>query len=253
MATEPLTTSPTPLRDRKASTPPFWLVAAFLVLVVMSWIPLVLIARARVSKSPEPRIHLVQDMDEQPRYDTQTYSPIYADHRAMRPAVQGTVARGGLGGPPLLVDGYSLGPDGKPRFADAFPAEVKLSRELLQRGRQRFNIYCLPCHGVDGAAMGPVDRRARELRGSWIPAANLHDEAIRNRPHGHIYNTIVNGIRSMPPYGAQIQSVEDRWAIVAYVRALQLSQNAPAELLPPELRQQAEAAQRGGERRAGAE
>lgn len=239
MSQEPLTTSPTPLRDRKASTPPFWLVATLLVLVVISWIPLVLIARARVSKSPHPRIHLLQDMDEQPRYETQNYSPVFADRRAMRLPVAGTIARGDLLGPDELVLGYDTGDDGKPRFVTEFPEQIEVNRRLLERGRNRYNIYCLPCHGVDGAAAGPVNLRALALRGSWISAANLHDQAIRDRAPGHIYNTIVNGIRSMAPYGPLVTDVEDRWAIVAYVRALQLSQNAPIDLLPANLQQQA--------------
>ncbi len=238
MSTEPLTTSPTPIRDRKSSTPPFWLVAALLVLVVVSWIPLVVIARARVSKSSKPPLHLFQDMDEQPRYETQNYSPIFADHRAMRLPITGTVARGDLKGRPELVLGYTLEGD-EPQFVSDFPEEIQLSRSLLERGRERFNIYCLPCHGADGSGGGAVSRRGVELKGSWIPAANLHDETIRQRPVGHLYNTVVNGIRSMPPHGAQVNRIEDRWAIVAYVRALQLSQNAPVDLLPAELRQQA--------------
>jgi mono/diheme cytochrome c family protein len=250
---EPLTTSPTPLRDRKASTPPFWIVATLLVMVVMSWIPLVLIARARVSKSPEPRIHLFQDMDEQPRYETQNYSPIFADHRAMRPVIPGTVARGDLRGPAEFVMGYTPGGEGQPRFVTEFPEQIQLTRDLLLRGQVQYNTYCLPCHGADGSGGGAVNRRAMELKGTWIPAANLHDEPIRNRQHGHLYNTIVNGIRTMGPYGDKITRIEDRWAVVAYVRALQLSQNAPTDMLPADLRQQAEAERATAERRADAE
>lgn len=224
MSEEPLTTSPTPLRDRKSATPPFWLVAVFLVLVVLSWIPLVLIARARVSKSDKPRIALIQDMDEQPRYDTQTHSPVFADGRTMRLPVAGTIARGDLQGPDDYAGGFTTGDDGKPVFIVNFPKDLKLNQALLNRGQTEYNIYCLPCHGADGTGNGMVNRKALDLKGAWIPAANLHDAAIRNRPAGHLYNTIVHGIRSMPPYGAQIQNIEDRWAVVAYVRALQLSQ-----------------------------
>ncbi len=226
MNTEPLTTSPTPLRDRKLVTPPFWLVAVFLVMVVLSWIPLVVIARARVSKSEQPRIILFKGMGEQPRYETQNFSPVFADGRAMRPPVPGTIARGDMTEPTAYLTGYTLGDDNNAAFITDFPAELKIDRRLLERGRTEYNVYCLPCHGADGAGNGPVNRAALIRPGSWIPAANLHDDLILSRPVGHLYNTIVHGIRSMPPYAAQIQNIEDRWAIVAYVRALQLSQDA---------------------------
>ncbi|HEX2971310.1 MAG TPA: cytochrome c, partial [Tepidisphaeraceae bacterium] len=118
-------------------------------------------------------------------------------------------------------------------FAD-LPAQVKPTRELLTRGQERFIIYCAPCHGMDGYGNGPVNARAVELQEpKWVPAASLHSETVRGRALGHLYNTINNGIRNMPGYGAQIPA-EDRWAIVAYVKALQFSQNAPAKVVPAE-------------------
>lgn len=235
---EPLTTSPTPLRDKKIVTPPFWLVSIFLVLVVVSWVPLVVIARARVSKTPHPRIHIIQDMDKQPRYEAQDWSPIFADHRAMRPRIAGTVRRGGLAEDDHLYRGFRIeGFDQENNrynvtfFAD-FPQQVTFNRQFLERGRNRFEIYCLPCHGADGSGNGPNNQRAEELQQagvggtSWVRAANLHDPAIRGRAAGHLFNTISKGIRSMAGYEQQIPDPYDRWAVVAYVRALQLSQNA---------------------------
>jgi mono/diheme cytochrome c family protein len=118
-------------------------------------------------------------------------------------------------------------------FFDTFPAQTPVSAELIERGRGRFNIYCAPCHGMDGYGHGPVNDRALELMNlgqsvTWTQAASMHAEPARSRPVGHIYNTINLGIRNMPGYGHQVQAPADRWAIVAYVRALQLSQDPPA-------------------------
>jgi mono/diheme cytochrome c family protein len=104
----------------------------------------------------------------------------------------------------------------------------------VERGQQRFNIYCAVCHGTDGYGNGPVNNRAvQRQEQKWVPAANLHSDVVRSRPDGHIFNTITNGIRNMAGYGSQIP-VQDRWAIVAYLRALQLSQHAPASAVPAE-------------------
>src|SRR5439155_25052438 len=131
---------------------------------------------------------------------------------------------------------FTRGADGKPNFLSGFPEQVKVNEALLRRGQQRFNIYCSVCHGLDGSGHGPVNERAMALAGvsgtNWTPAADLMKDSVRGRPDGHIYNTINVGIRNMPGYGTQIVP-EDRWAIVAYVRALQLSQGAPASALPP--------------------
>jgi mono/diheme cytochrome c family protein len=113
---------------------------------------------------------------------------------------------------------------------------VALDQHLLRRGRERYDVFCSPCHGLAGYGDGTVAKRADKLQeGTWTPPSSLHTDLVRGRPDGHIYNTIANGIRTMPAYGAQIP-VADRWAIVAYVRALQLSQNATVEDVPPELR-----------------
>ena len=113
-----------------------------------------------------------------------------------------------------------------------FPLPV--TAELMKRGRQRFNVYCAPCHGLAGEGDGLVARRAAELQqGTWVPPTSLHSEAVRPQPVGQLFNTISNGVRKMPAYGSQI-SVPDRWAIVLYVRALQRTQNAKPADVPPE-------------------
>jgi mono/diheme cytochrome c family protein len=115
---------------------------------------------------------------------------------------------------------------------------MPVDRDLLERGRQRYDVFCSPCHGLAGFGDGMVARRADELQeGTWTPPTSFHSDLIRQRPDGHLYNTITNGIRNMPGYGSQIP-VEDRWAVVAYVRALQRSQNATVDDVPPAIRAQ---------------
>jgi mono/diheme cytochrome c family protein len=119
-------------------------------------------------------------------------------------------------------------------WVSAFPLAV--DADLLARGRERYGIFCAPCHGLAGYGDGIVHERALALaEGGWTPPSNLHTDLVRERPLGQLYNTIGAGIRNMPAYGPQIPP-RDRWAIVAYVKALQLSQHARLEDLPAEER-----------------
>ena len=205
---------------------PRWLKFVIAVLVALSFVPLVVAYRYRQVKKSRPRLHLVFDMDDQSKYKPQETHPLYADGRAMRPPIEGTVPREAVVGRPELTEGR----DAAGRFVERFP--VPVDRALLERGRDRFDIYCAPCHGWDGSGRGMVALRADRLQeGTWVPPSSLHDKTVRERPVGHIYNTIRHGIRNMPAYGPQIP-VRDRWAIVAYVRALQRSQNARLEDVP---------------------
>jgi mono/diheme cytochrome c family protein len=203
---------------------PRWVMPVIITLVVLSWIPLVFIAKARVTKSAEPRIQFIPDMDNQPKYLTQAASPLFSDHRAMRPPVEGAVARGELNDDDLLIRGKVGG-----AWATTLPFPITM--EIMHRGQERFNIFCSPCHGLAGMGDGMISRRAEALQeGKWVPPASLHSDLVRARAVGELFNTITNGIRTMPAYGPQIP-VQDRWAIVAYVRALQRSQNAtPADV-----------------------
>lgn len=218
--------------ERTEAAPPKWFRQVGVLLVCAALIPLGLIAKARVSKSTEPRIHIVQDMDNQERFKSQQAHPLFADGRAMRPPIVGTVARG-----EVYEDGHFyrgvVGSD----WATTFPTErpeITMTESFVRHGEQRYNIYCAPCHGVDGHGQGPVRVRSEELE-SPLNVLSLHDPEIRARPVGHIFNTITNGIRTMPSYGSQIPP-EDRWAIIAYVRALQVSQHASYEDVPAEKR-----------------
>lgn len=155
----------------------------------------------------------------------------------MRLPVAGTIARGRL----LHDQHYSLGyltNDGTPQgtvteFVTSLPSQLAGEAEaLINRGQQRYGIYCAVCHGASGAGDGPVNQRALELKESkWVPATNLMTQMIRDRAEGQLFQAITDGVRSMPSYGAQI-AVRDRWAIVAYLRQLQASQPVAAEPTP---------------------
>lgn len=192
------------------------------------------LARQHSTEWPQekPRIHILKDMDFQPKYKTQATSPLFTDRRAMRPRVEGTVPFN-----PVLLQtppGFDTGKVND-EYLKEFPLPV--SEELMRRGQQRYDIYCATCHGWTGEAGmydGMTSRRARS-RGetTWIPPANLTGQAVREQPVGKIFETISQGViregqYSMRPYAVQIPP-EDRWAIVLYVRALQRARAPLAE------------------------
>ncbi len=159
-----------------------------------------------------------QDMHNQPKYKPLRQSDLFADGRASRPQVEGTVARGQFSADSLLTTGKVAG-----QVADAFPFAIDRTR--LDRGRQRFDIFCSPCHGRTGDGRGLV-----VLRGYRQPPAFTIDR-LRAQPAGYFFDVITNGFGAMPDYRTQIP-VEDRWAIVAYLRALQLSGHATIDDVP---------------------
>lgn len=174
--------------------------------------------------SEKPPIRVNPNMDETPRYNPQAEGPFFKDDKAMRAPVEGTVARGQLHEDKVYWEG--VGPDGKPVKENPVP----LTAASLERGRERYNIYCTPCHSQVGDGKGIVTQR-----GFQPPPPSFHDDLIRNYPDGHIFQVISNGIRNMPAYGPQIP-VHDRWLIVQYVRALQRSENASIKDVPEQLR-----------------
>ena len=163
-----------------------------------------------------------QDMHDQPKYIPLRESTFFADDRSARPIVAGTVARGQLHDDPLLYTGKVGGKD-----ADVFPFGVDAN--VMARGRERFDIYCSPCHGRTGFGDGMVVRRG------YRRPPTFHQDRLRDAPVGHFFDVITNGFGAMPDYAAQIK-IEDRWAIVAYVRALQLSEHAAAADVPADHR-----------------
>ena len=160
-----------------------------------------------------------QDMHDQPKYIPLRPSDFFADHRSERPLIGGTVARGHLDDDVAFYTGK--GADGKP--VDTFPFPV--TKDVILRGQGRFNIYCAPCHDRVGNGDGMIVRRGYRRPPSY------HIDRLRSVPNGYIYDVITNGFGAMPDYAAQIEPA-DRWAIVAYVRALQLSQNASVKDVP---------------------
>jgi mono/diheme cytochrome c family protein len=158
-----------------------------------------------------------QDMHDAPRYEAYEKSDFFGDARSMRPQVEGTVARGQLREDTALFAGKTGA-----AFVTANALPVTLP--LLHRGRQRYEIYCAPCHGQAGGD-GIVVRRG------YRAPPSLHIDRLRGQADGYMYDVITNGFGVMPDYASQI-AVRDRWAIVAYIRALQLSQHAPIAALP---------------------
>ncbi len=219
--------------------PPRWLIYTSLTLLCILLVPPALIARMRAENSEARRIHIIQDMDQQFKYKTQDVSPIFADQRTMRPMVPDTVARGGA----RTDDHFHRGVVGED-WVETFPSRITVDRTLLNRGEERFNIYCTPCHGGSGYGDGIVHLRANALLNEparnngtvWVAPKSLHEVGVNDQPVGQIYNTITNGVRTMAGYAAQI-STEDRWAITAYVKALQRSQNASIDDIPADERQ----------------
>jgi mono/diheme cytochrome c family protein len=164
-----------------------------------------------------------QDMHNQPKYQPYEHSSFFLDQRAARPVVEGTVARGHLNADRWFYEGR--GP------ANETVAELPspLTAATLQRGHERFDIYCSPCHDRTGSGNGMIVQRG------YIKPTSFHDDRLRNAPVGHFFNAMTNGFGVMPSYAVQIPPA-DRWAIVAYVRALQLSQNATLADVPPDAR-----------------
>ncbi len=211
---------------------PTWLVYIVVIMVVASWIPLAFAVRTKFTKSSLPRIHIFQDMDNQAKFKAQSRNAFFSNEMSMRPPVPGTVKRGNLDADRMLVSGFEQ-QEGEIIWADEIPVDV--TPELLAKGKELWARYCYLCHGYDGYGNGPIHVKAASNTGKnprWVQPSSLHDEVRRDRPDGHLYNTINIGIRNMAGYGHAIPDPVDRWAIVAYVRALQLSQDAPQELWP---------------------
>ncbi len=172
----------------------------------------------RGQKSEKPPILPQQNMYLQERFNAQQENPFFEDGRAMRMPVEGTIARGQLRDNPALYEGV----DEEGEYIDDIPFE--LTESFLYRGKERYDIFCQMCHGGTGDGQGII------MTGGYgyVPAPTFHRPESYNMPDGEIYSAIAYGIRNMPGYASQI-SVEDRWAIVAYVRALQKSQNVGEE------------------------
>jgi mono/diheme cytochrome c family protein len=163
-----------------------------------------------------------QDMHDQPRMKAYRGTEFFGDGRSARPLVEGTIARGQLREDAHFFTGKVAGV-----FAASFPFPV--TAEVLARGRERFGIYCTPCHGQLGAGEGMVPQRGYKKPPSY------HIDRLRGEKPGYFFDVMTNGFGAMPDYAAQVP-VKDRWAIAAYIRVLQLSQHASLDDVPVDQR-----------------
>lgn len=183
---------------------------------------LALLSACRGGPSEDAPIVPIRNMYQQDRYDGQGRSEFFPDHRMMRPAVEGTVARE-MESDTSIASGRLPDDSGYLMEVPAIVTARKGGAEaLLHRGQERYNIYCTPCHSSTGDGRGIIISRG------MLAPPTYHQDRIRHMPDGQLFATITNGIRNMPGYYAQIP-VDDRWAIVSYVRALQVSQAGVAQ------------------------
>jgi mono/diheme cytochrome c family protein len=215
----------------------------FLLLFFLSCFGVVAICGFRGSHTRRPPIELFPDMVRQNKVRPQTPSEFFADRWASRQFPEGTISRTG----PYVIAGEQLNVDGKPVYpyedspvntgkipgtTNWIPVSpVPISRQLLERGEQRYQINCLPCHGPDGDGKGITSKYG------MIGMANFHDRKFIDMCDGEIFNTITYGKNLMGSYGANV-TVEDRWAVIAYVRALQRSQLSTVDDVPETYRGQ---------------
>ena len=184
------------------------------------------LAGCRGMTSDAPPIHPNLNMDYVQRFEAQEPNSFFADGASMRQPVAGTVARGGLRTDANAPYYYGRNADGS--YVEEIQAPV--TPALLERGQERYNIYCTPCHGLSGDGRGIVAVGNGGL-GYGFAVPSYHTDALRERSDGYIYDVIQNGVNTMPSYGHEILAA-DRWAIVAYVRSLQRSQQATADDVP---------------------
>jgi mono/diheme cytochrome c family protein len=178
------------------------------------------LAGFRGSKFTSPPIEIFDDMDRQLKVKAQSASRFFADGRADRPTPANTVARGHLD----ADDAFFRARNAAGEFVAGYPESLTVDETLLRRGQNRYMIYCAPCHGAVGDSNGITKSYGMGA------TATLLDERLRTMPSGEIFNTITHGKNTMRPYGDKLDA-RDRWAVVAYVRALQRAAHAsPADV-----------------------
>ncbi len=232
--------------DPRSKVMPKWITAFIVASTAFALIPFAIAAKARNSFSAEPHIHIFPDMDFQPKYKSDQEMDVFADQRANRGEQPGTVARGNLAADDVFYRGLEAN-GGPAAWTTAFPTTYPdgtpfvVNDKLLAHGRERYDIYCAPCHGYDGRGTGMVPERVKAGGGAWLarnlveaPDAKGNGGVVVQMPNGQLFNTISNGFNTMMGYASQIPHA-DRWAIVAYVRALQRAQNASQGDVPADL------------------
>ncbi len=179
----------------------------------------------RGSISTKPPLEVFPDMDRQSKYQPQGESAFFADGRADRPLPAGVVAQGYLNADPILAHGQTASGE----FVRGFPQSLTIDGTFMARGRERYEIYCTPCHGT------LADGRGIVAQYGWGGPISLHDDRLRDMSEGEIFNTITHGKNTMFGYAEKLE-ISDRWAVIAYVRALQRSQNGRIEDVPASLK-----------------
>ena len=177
----------------------------------------VLLSACRGQPSEKPQIQPIQNMYWQQKFKAFEPNDFFDDRRSMRLPVEGTISRGNLKNDLAIYEG--INEDG----SHVARIPIPVTRELLKKGQEQYNISCTPCHGYAGEGNGIVIGRG------YVPPPSFHDERIVTMPDGEIYSAIYNGVNSMPSYRNMVKHTENRWAIVAYIRALQVSQAATEE------------------------
>jgi mono/diheme cytochrome c family protein len=208
-------------QDPSGDRMPLGILYGLLILSAVAMIPFGLFAAAREGLSEKPPYHVVPNMDFQAKYKPQRLNGFFAstDGRAMRQPAEGTIPVG-----ELREDGHLYRARIGGEVARTFPEAIPINDETMERGKERFGIYCAPCHGLTGNGDGMVHRRAFALQeGTWVKPVDISEPKIVEKPVGELFDVISDGIRNMPGYARQIPA-DDRWAIILYVRALQRSQ-----------------------------
>ncbi|MDA0667604.1 MAG: DUF3341 domain-containing protein [Planctomycetota bacterium] len=190
-----------------------WVVACLML------IPPAMVYASYGSTTTQPRVHLIPDMDKQDRFRAQGETELFEDGRMTRDQVAGTIGQDQRFIHASLETGKENG-----EFVTSFPTQIEVTEAFIDRGQERFEIYCGICHGEDGKGSGVIHERAMELanlgQATWVPPTNVTVSLIANQTDGMLFETISEGRRTMPGYAAQIPA-EDRWAIIAYLRVLQ--------------------------------
>ena len=201
---------------------------AFVVVLLLS------VMGFRGLRSTRPPIEVFPDMDRQAKYKPQAGSKFFADGRADRPLPAGTVpfGRDARQADPAYLRADDFRYEGKladGSFGRGFPAQIEVNRELIERGQGRYQIYCAPCHGALGDGNGITKSYG------MLTTPTYHDDRLRGMAEGEIYNIIAHGKNTMMAYADKL-TPDDRWAVVAYVRALQRAAHGTINDVPPELR-----------------
>jgi mono/diheme cytochrome c family protein len=194
-------------------------------------------AGCRGMHSEDPPIHPNLNMDFTESFEAQEANPFFEDDAAMRPPVPGTVKRTGLRTTENAP--YTLGRTADGAYVETIPMAV--TPAVLARGQERYNIFCTPCHGYSGDGAGIIMVGNAGQGYGYTPAPSYHTDGLRARADGYLYDAIANGVRSMPSYAHQL-SVPDRWAVVAYVRALQRMESPEPGDVPEQIRARLETA-----------